>query len=149
MRRCGLERAGEGDGGEGGRSLGCRGEADTTLGNDKVAVRADRGEDWGDEGDAEKGAVRDRTSMRFVMDFPGEGKEWGVNWGRGAKTPERSFGLGGGVTATLLTGLVERLGVFGRVKMQAVVSIGAMSGDRVEKTVWHTCCDQRRIIAGL
>ena len=62
--------AGEGDGGEGGFCL-CCGKVDMTLGNDEDALIADRGEDRGDDGDTE-GSVRDRTSMRFAIDFTGE-----------------------------------------------------------------------------
>ena len=82
---------GEGEGGEGGRCLGC-GEVAVTLENEDGLI-ADRGVDWDDDGDIKKGSVRDRTSIRFVMDLLGEWIEWGFNCGRGAKISERSFGL--------------------------------------------------------
>lgn len=105
------------------------------MGNDAAAITDFLGEELDTEGDGEEGSVRERTSMRFAMDFPGEREDGSDNSGRGAKILERSFGLVEGVRMRRLfeVGLVlrDRVGVLGRVPIRG-------TGTVVSENLSHT-----------
>jgi len=88
------------------------------MGNEAAAVTEFFGEVMDTEGDGEDGSVRERTSMRFAIDLPGEHEGDAGSCGRGAKILERSLGLVEGVRARFEVGLGprDRVGVLGRVR---------------------------------